>query len=819
MNYGANDTMGSVAKQRERRSDSGATDGMALGMADGATGEMMNGTADSMADSAMGGMMGGMTDSMADGAASSAIDVRVYLGLPGTGKTHALADRAAALVEGGAAAHEILALAATPDTARALSARLRGRGGAVAHVRVETPQAFALELLHAHSDKRRLRQGRLLAPFELDFLIEDMKTSGLAPKRLRGMLRFFEQGIADGERFDMRWLINDEERSTFDQLQRCLDFEGGILAAELAAEALALTDHLDAMCLFDHVLVDDFQLMSRTSQLLAERLARASLTVAADETASFPAFEKHPYAEGISDLVDRHGLATIVELTDCRRNPRAHAAVRAIRGAEDSCPLGEIKGGAASENDRAGQTDSEAKSEAKGTTESETRGAGGKLPECEPESEIRSASGGSGPRSCTVTGYASPQDEIAAAVERISEMAGEGSGDIAVVTPHRAWSRQMTRMLATRGILAEEALSGAELSSSIASLDGSLPARAATLLMLAANPIDSIAWRSWCGFGDPLGNSLGIAEIHAEFGYGGAALAEALKRAKQHGETPDLRHPKQPREATRFGRTEQSKRAAILARPKQPRDESASRRARQHGEKIGFGYAEPHGETPRLSRSAQRVLAAYESGMSLIEKLASCTGTSLTEQAVELCAHIEGCCITSEQKAKAEALLRRFTQPSPTDDPYAQTAGDLAARMMRRIAFPLFEHDDAVRVGPMERFAETEVGCMLFVGFSNGLFPHRAFFDRTQMDHRTAKRAARRDTALFSSCVGCACRDMHASYFTTIELERAERLGISIDRIQLHGGRKQARITPSIYLEKLTGNEDNGSTRKRHRRP
>lgn len=102
------------------------------------------------------------------------------LGGARTGKTDFLARRAEELAERDGAA-SVLVLAASPDAARSLARRIEN-----ADVRVTTPRELELELLaDPRAQAATGRRPRLLLPFEENILLEDVKTSGVRPKRLR----------------------------------------------------------------------------------------------------------------------------------------------------------------------------------------------------------------------------------------------------------------------------------------------------------------------------------------------------------------------------------------------------------------------------------------------------------------------------------------------------------------------------------------------------------------------------------------------------------------------------------------------------------
>ena len=119
---------------------------------------------------------------------SESTEALLVTGGVGTGKTQRLVERAAALLAENAAAGNVLVLCATPQAARLFSERLTARVGAkrAAGATVATARALALDVL-ADDGARRWsgREPRLLTAFEETFLMEDMKVSGLRPKRLR----------------------------------------------------------------------------------------------------------------------------------------------------------------------------------------------------------------------------------------------------------------------------------------------------------------------------------------------------------------------------------------------------------------------------------------------------------------------------------------------------------------------------------------------------------------------------------------------------------------------------------------------------------
>ena len=130
----------------------------------------------------------------------------------GTGKTQELINRAVKALKQGAKATDVLVLCATPQAALAFKARLdaaaEAAGVSAADVAVTTPRALALDVMgDAEAIRWSGREPRLLTDYEKLFLLEDMKVSGLRPKRLREMLKFFYRSWTELADDDENWLL------------------------------------------------------------------------------------------------------------------------------------------------------------------------------------------------------------------------------------------------------------------------------------------------------------------------------------------------------------------------------------------------------------------------------------------------------------------------------------------------------------------------------------------------------------------------------------------------------------------------------------
>ncbi len=243
---------------------------------------------------------------------SDSTEALLVTGGVGTGKTQRLVERAAALLAENAAAGNVLVLCATPQAARLFSERLTARVGAkrAAGATVATARALALDVL-ADDGARRWsgREPRLLTAFEETFLMEDMKVSGLRPKRLREMLKFFYRSWTELADDDPDWLLPGEEADVHTLLKENLVFMRAVIepeAANLAARYLREHDEARAAHSYAHVLMDDYACASRASQTLANLVATCSIAVTGDAETCIETYDSYPYAAGIDEFLATH---------------------------------------------------------------------------------------------------------------------------------------------------------------------------------------------------------------------------------------------------------------------------------------------------------------------------------------------------------------------------------------------------------------------------------------------------------------------------------------------------------------------------------
>ncbi|MDR0513619.1 MAG: hypothetical protein LBG81_00465 [Coriobacteriaceae bacterium] len=415
---------------------------------------------------------------------------KVFWGTPYTGKTHCLVQEAALLLQEGVAAADILVLCASPVAADAFRSRLLASSPIAHGVEVTTSRAFLLGLLGTEGAIAATgRKPRLLLPFEYDFFLEDLKTSGLRNRRLREMLKFFYKGMGDMADDDAEWLITNEERELFGLMKECLEATAGILGPEvsnLAVKYLRTNRDVQEQAQRRYVLVDDFHLIARASQFASCLLAKEGLFLAADlgagQNAAQEAYEAYPYPGGADEFVLENPHADIIRLSTSR-----------------SCP--------------AGAKASEALQREAGTGGADT---GRPVPE---------GSGG-----IEILAGENPKDELAQLARAVARIRGEGTpaDGITIAAPHPVWRRNIKRRLEEEGIPAETLPDTAFLKGDIRFEEKCLPARFMTLLNLVGDPTDAVAWRCWCGFGDYLTNSNGIRVLRALCKPGRQTLEQVL---------------------------------------------------------------------------------------------------------------------------------------------------------------------------------------------------------------------------------------------------------------------------------------------------
>ncbi|NHM14958.1 UvrD-helicase domain-containing protein [Xiamenia xianingshaonis] len=403
-------------------------------------------------------------------APSPALKATRIVGAPGCGKTEHLVRRIADLLEAGVDPASVLAVCATPTAALAFARRLAATGAPHADaVAATTARALALRVLALpEAEAFTGRRARLLVAFEESFLMEDMKVSGLRPRRLHEMLKFFYRSWTEMADDDPAWLLAGEETEVHTLLKENLAYCQGMLEPEAANLAVRfLRTAPDAAPRYAHVLVDDYQDLSRASQLLAEAVATESITVAGCEGACVEVFDSYPYAKGLEEFLERFPEADARELDACCHSAAVRTALARL-SSDDALAAAHMR------------TTGEA-----------------------PAGTVEALACDDAPAE-----FSAVADRVVAALD-----AGATPESIVVATPNALWTRTLARALDERGVATAALPHTQPVKGDVRDFARSETARMVTLLNLVADPTDAVAWRCWCGFGDHLTNSAAFAAM------------------------------------------------------------------------------------------------------------------------------------------------------------------------------------------------------------------------------------------------------------------------------------------------------------------
>lgn len=394
---------------------------------------------------------------------ATAAEVHSVEGRVGCGKTQRLVEAVLDLLAQGVPPREIILFAATPAAACALERRLKAVVPLEDLPLVTTLPLYALDVLSSpQAEARTGRRGRILMGFEERLLLEDVKTSGVAPRRLSEMLKFFYRSWADLEPMSGDWFYDEQEERVFRLLVGSLRHRESYLACELPRAAFdyhqRFAHDLEAFRR-DYVLVDDYQMASRASQCLAGLLARTALLVASEPCARTHGSEDYPHFSGIEELV--------------AANPNA------VRETLAYSHLSRV------------------------VTDAVNLLAADEALDAQPMPCACTDQGG-----CEAMAFERPKSELTGVVSLVSHhlSCGARPQDIAVAAATRQWAMRIAQALQAEGIAASP-LSRPSLGGDMRHADTCRAARAFTLLRLAADPEDPLALRSWCGFGDYLAQS------------------------------------------------------------------------------------------------------------------------------------------------------------------------------------------------------------------------------------------------------------------------------------------------------------------------
>lgn len=475
-------------------------------------------------------------EGVARAALSSSRAIQV-IGGPGTGKSQAIVQRAAHLLESGTQPSELLVLAATRSAADALRSRVAACGApGAAEVQVCTPMQFFEQVLSCPEARAFTgRTPRLLADFEERILMEDMKTCGLKTKRLREMLKFFfRQWTELGDERD-GFLVEDDEHLVHDSIMRHLRLRNAMLPAELGNLTVKfLRDAPDtpAWCRRAHVLADDYQDYARATQLALDLIAREGLMVCGNVNEQVVTPDPYPYPEGLAGFASTHDRTEAIVLTEGLRCPARIAAVgNGLAQAGDMDGRTLVSAGEAAEGGEANGT--------AGSPDPAGSAARGDLPGdvhfvqwVDPNAEFK------GIARYLKHAFAGTAAPAPAAGTDAAPTAPLHPRDVAVVVPNALWGRSIAKVLEVNGMPSDQLVGYHVLKGDPRDERRCADLRAYTLLTLAADPGDAVAWRSWCGFGDYLTHSNHWCRLEDFAEQTGMGVVEALSGLSDFAEPP-----------------------------------------------------------------------------------------------------------------------------------------------------------------------------------------------------------------------------------------------------------------------------------------
>ena len=684
------------------------------------------------------------------------------LGKVASGKTEALVHRVVEYLSGQSNSKGVLVLAASPDAAETLKRHLAvaldipantlGEQG----VRVSTPRAIALEVLgNPKAQAACGRKPRLLLPFEENILLEDVKASGLRPKRLREMLKFFYRSWTELADDEPSWLVSEEEVQVHSLLKECLAFTGGILPNELsnlAVNWLRTDATAREAASYDLVLVDDYQLLSRASQVLAGLLAREGLVVTGDMQATSEVFEEYPYAAGLIEFAQADGVQT-TRLDACWNSAAVHACCENLIGAaqkreQESRDLA----GAGGNGEQKARAFAGANNE---SAQTPVTSQAGYNPAAVVEASAHAAYAETAPAAKNPGGCAdacafpTAEAEIAHVAQHIADAIEKGTqpSDFYLAAPNVVWAKSLSRSLEARGISTAQRPSARMLSGDSRDLRRCKTSRLVTLLALAADPHDMLAWRSWCGFGDWLTDNPGFAALRRYAAQQGLAPYDAL--AAVAADNPC-------REA--FGNLDAAEQASL-----------------------------------------ERISQAFKTGQAALKQLGGLAGRQLIDAAWELLdceQHAQE--TTAGQGGVPADLLRLLDVENPK---LAQDTASLVNRLLMALSKPRFPlAQNAVRIGDLAASHGSSYRAVVLSGFVNGFIPKHAYFDpvKTPLDRMGLLYGM--DARRVYQAAGCAREELLVTAFTQMDALQAERLDLKVDRVFMREGKRLARISPSELI-------------------
>jgi len=397
------------------------------------------------------------------------------LGGAGTGKSYVVAKRIGRLLYSGCDPSQILVIVSNQNAAHVLKKHLESDALNFSDIIISTMQDHCISILSSPEAMEYTgRSSRVINSLEELFLREDLKMLGIRPKRIREILNYFYRELTELGDEDDGFIQDEQEKDLYTALQAHLTVWKAMSPHELSNLAyrhLQGNSQARIRASYQHVLVDDYQNLSKASQLITGLLSLESITVTGNPFQTQGSRESYPYREGLMSFGKEQDLVEITLSQSMRCPQRIAAAGNALMLAEAS---------------------------AAGSVQD--------IPALLVSYNAKTPLG-----DVSVFKWNDPDAErkgIASMVkERLSNGQGMVAKDVLVIVPNRSWGRLFTKELDLLSIQHEDCYCDEPLVGNPQQLDASLAMQSYTLLTLAANPNDIVAWRSWCGYGDYLLNS------------------------------------------------------------------------------------------------------------------------------------------------------------------------------------------------------------------------------------------------------------------------------------------------------------------------
>jgi len=424
-------------------------------------------------------------------AKTDASPLRIVAG-PGTGKTFSLMRRVARLLQEGVTPERIFVSTFTRTAARDLEDSLRELGvrGAT-DVHAGTIHSFCFSVLVR--EEVLLATGRTPRPLlaaEERFLLEDLKGEPFGGVQdCRGLLQAFNAAWARLQTEEPGWPVDVVDSKFEIALESWLRFHRGMLIGEIVPVTLGfLRDNpaTPVLTAFDHVIVDEYQDLNRSEQVMLDVLASSGrFTLVGDEDQSIYSF-KHAHPQGISQFHGDHPETHDEYLEECRRCPQ-----RIVVMANTLIQY------------------------------NQSRQSRALLPRnTNPPGEVH------------VVQWDSIEEEAKGIARFINARVAEGlvdPGRVLVLAPRRQFGYAIRDALKVNGTPAHSFFQEEALDGDPKKMDESQAQQAVTLLNLLADPDDRVALRCWCGFGSQSLRSGAWKRLRRHCEQTGQAPREALE--------------------------------------------------------------------------------------------------------------------------------------------------------------------------------------------------------------------------------------------------------------------------------------------------